>query len=225
MAGTIFLKETVTEPLPLSSLFKKKAQKDAEHVTDERSESTERSPSLRTIFVPSVIIVATNIAAMYMIEKCFWATEALFLSTPIKDGGLGLSPRAIGTFSSLSSILVGVSQLFVLPRLHDEWGSRNVCILGAAASVPRFILWPVMSWIAKRGGYSGLLWFALGSQAFCSVLAQFSRGKFIASEVPPCANKSAFCSCNLGAGCSGARKQGLGSRFLSSELFLICSVE
>jgi hypothetical protein len=164
----MFLKETITEPLSLSSLFKKKAQK---HVT--------AVPSLRAIFVPSVIIVATNITAMYMVEKFFWATEALFLSTPIRDGGLGLSPRAIGTFSSLSSILIGVSQLCVFPRLHDEWGSRSVCILGTAATIPRFILWPVMNWIARRDGYSGLLWFALGSQALCSVLAQFSRRKLI----------------------------------------------
>jgi hypothetical protein len=178
--GTIFLKETVTEPLPLSSLFKKKAQKDPGHVTD----GTRGPPSLRTIFVPSVIIVATNLAAMYMVEKFFWATEALFLSTPIRDGGLGLSPRAIGTFSSLSSILIGVSQLFGFPHLHHEWGSRYVCMLGAAASVPRFILWPVMNWIARRDGYSGLLWFALGSQAFCSVLAQFSCRKLIACKVP-----------------------------------------
>ncbi|KAF8731569.1 hypothetical protein AX14_004679 [Amanita brunnescens Koide BX004] len=174
LVGSIFLKETMTEPLPLSSLFKKGAWKVSARITGERNGSFERPLSLRTLLVPTVIIAATNLAATSMLEKFFWGTEALFLSTPVDNGGLGFSPSAIGTFSSFSSILIGASQLFVFPFLNDKWGSRCVVILGVSASIPRFILWPVMNWIARRDGRSGLLWFALGSQACCSVFAQFS---------------------------------------------------
>ncbi|KAF8344490.1 member of major facilitator superfamily multidrug-resistance, DHA1 sub-family [Amanita rubescens] len=109
---------------------------------------------LSSLLLPGVIIAATNLAAISLVERFYGSTEALYLSTPIKDGGLGFSPRAIGTYSSFSAIVIGISQLFIFPRMHDKWGSRYVCILGASASLPRFVLWPVMNWIAKRDGNS-----------------------------------------------------------------------
>ncbi|KAF8325962.1 member of major facilitator superfamily multidrug-resistance, DHA1 sub-family [Amanita rubescens] len=166
LVGTVFLKETLVKP------FQKKTQESEPIASmEEGDESTERPSSL----APGIIIIAINLAAICLVEKFYWATEALFLSTPIKDGGLGLSPRAIGTFSSFSSILIGTSQLFIFPRMHDKWGSGYVFILGASASLPRFVLWPVMNWIARRDGNpnSVLVLFALGSQSCCSALVQF----------------------------------------------------
>jgi len=168
--GTVFLKETLVKP------FQKKTQESEPFAPMEAGdESTERPSSL----APGIIIIATNLAAICLVEKFYWATEALFLSTPIKDGGLGLSPHAIGTFSSFSAILIGTSQLFIFPRMHDKWGSSFVFILGASASLPRFILWPVMNWIARRDGNpsSVLVLFALGSQSCCSALVQFGCSK------------------------------------------------
>jgi len=140
---------------------------------EEIGESLERPLSF---VVPGVIIIATNLAAISLVERFYGSTEALYLSTPIKDGGLSFSPRAIGTYSSFSAIVIGTSQLFIFPRMHDKWGSRCVCILGASASLPRFVSWPVMNWIARRDGNSngGLVWFALGCQSCCSALTQFA---------------------------------------------------
>ncbi len=113
--------------------FQKKTQ-ESEPFTpmEEGDESTEPPSSL----VPGVIIVATNLALISLVERFYWATEALILSTPIENGGLGFSPRTIGTFSSFSAIVIGTSQLFIFPRVHDKWGSRSVYILGASASLP-----------------------------------------------------------------------------------------
>ncbi|KAF8731161.1 hypothetical protein AX14_005062 [Amanita brunnescens Koide BX004] len=169
VVGIVFFRETVAEPLGLSSLFHK-TQK-GEDVKEE--EGAKRPPLLNTIFAPGVIIVASNLAAIALVEKFYWGTETLFLSTPIKDGGLGLTPRAIGTFESISSIVIGASQLFIFPRMHEEWGSKYVAVLGVFATLPRFVLWPFINWIAGRDGYTSLVWFSLGSQACCSALAQF----------------------------------------------------
>ena len=162
--GTVFLKETLVQP------YQKKTQ-EIEPFASTEDESTERPPG--------VIFIATNLAAISLAEKFYWATEALYLSTPIKDGGLGLSPAAIGTFSSISAIVIGTSQLFIFPRMHDKWGSSCLYILGASASLPRFVLWPVMNWIARRDGNpnGGLVLFSLGSQICCSVLVQFACSK------------------------------------------------
>jgi len=168
LVGMMFLKETLVKP------FQKKPQESEPFVSmGERDESTERPSSL---VVPGIIVAATNLAAISLVERFYWSTEALILSTPIKNGGLGLSPRAIGTFSSFSAIVIGASQLFIFPCMHDKLGSRYVYILGASASLPRFVLWPVMNWIARRDGNSNsvLVLFALGSQSCCSALAQFA---------------------------------------------------
>ena len=158
------------EPLPLSGLFKKKTQKDV-YVT-EGGESM-----FCTVFLPGVIIAAINLSAICLLQKFFSETEALYLSTPIRDGGLGLSLSAIGTCVSIRATVVGLSQLFVFPRVHDKWSSRCIFVLGLSASVPQFLLWPLMNWIARRDGYSSMVWLAFGSQICCSVLTEFAWRK------------------------------------------------
>ena len=176
LVGTIFLRETVKEPLSLSSLFKKKTQKDV-YVTEEGGESIRKPLLFRTVFLPGVIIAAINLASLSLLQKFFSETEALYLSTPIRDGGLGLSLSAIGTCASIRATVIGLSQLFVFPRMHDKWGSRYIFVLGLSASIPQFLFWPLMNWIAGRDDYSGLLWFTFGIQICCSVLTEFAWRK------------------------------------------------
>jgi hypothetical protein len=168
----------VTEPLPLSSLFKK-THKDGDVMESEGNEGTRRPLLLRpTILVPGVIIAAINLAAISLVEKFYSATEALFLSTPIKHGGLGFTPPTIGTFSSVSAIVIGASQLFIFPRMHEERGSRYISLLGASATLPRFVLWPLVNRVVARDGYTAwVVWFSLGTLVCCSVLANFASRK------------------------------------------------
>lgn len=141
---------------------------------EDETRNIRRSPPLLTVFVPKVLIVAANLAAISLVEKSYWGTEALYLSTPIADGGLGLSPRAIGTFGSITAIVIGMSQLFIFPRVHAKWGSRSIYLFGVAASLPRFALWPVMNWIARAESPASLVLFALGFQICCSALVEFA---------------------------------------------------
>ena len=152
--------------------------------------------SLRAIFVPGIIIAAINLSSIFVLQTFYSETEVLYLSTPIRNGGLGLSPRAIGTVSSISATITGVSQLFIFPRVHDKWGSRSVYVLGLCASVPLFVLWPLMNWIARTDGYSGLVWLALAAQICCSVLNQFGWRKSF-PMLTKSRNKCAY-SCNFG---------------------------
>ena len=174
----------MTKPLSLSSLFINRRPREnepslsVEDVQEEGNETeTIRKPQpLRAILIPPVIIATTNLAALALTDRFYIATQPLFLSTPIDDGGLSLSVSAIGTFSSTSGIVVGLSQVFFFAPLHARLGSKYLFILGLSAAIPRFILWPVMNWVAKRDGYTGLIWFGLGLQMFCSAFIQFSYG-------------------------------------------------
>jgi hypothetical protein len=120
--GIIFLKEALQKPSPLKT-------QESGHV-----DGRDIRPSpLRTIFVPRVINFATNLVALSLLENFYWSTEALFLD-------LGLSPGAIGTFQSFSSLFIGISQLFIFPYMHDRWGSKKVFIPGVFATLPRFVM-------------------------------------------------------------------------------------
>jgi hypothetical protein len=187
LAGITFLKETVTKPLPLSSLFikgKPRENEPSSSVEDLQEEGNEieietvRKPQpLRAILIPPVIIATINLAALALTDRLYIASEALFLSTPIEDGGLGLSVSAIGTFSSTAGIVVGISQVLFFAPLHAKLGSKYLFILGLSAAIPRFVLWPAANWIARRDGYTGLIWFGLGLQMCCSAFIQFAYGK------------------------------------------------
>ena len=167
------------EPLPFSSLFKKKAREGEDVMPEEGNDSIRGPLFFRTVLLPGVLIAAINLSAISLLQKFYSETEALYLSTPIRDGGLGLSPRAIGTFGSTRATVMGLSHLFVFPRAHDKWGSRYLFVLGICASVPLFTLWPFMNWIARRDGYSTLVWFSLGSQIGCSLLVEFGWRKLL----------------------------------------------
>ena len=169
----MFLRETLAEPLPLCGLFKKRIRK----YEYEGNENTRRPLSSRDILVPGVIIAAINLSSIYLLQGFYFETQALYLSTPIKDGGLGLSLRAIGTFGSIRATVIGISQLFIFPPVHDRWGSKKIFVLGLSASFPLFILWPLMNWIARRDGYSGFVWFGLAAQICCSAVNEFAWRK------------------------------------------------
>ena len=74
-------------------------------------------------------------------------------------------------------MVVGVSQLFFFAPIHAKLGSKFLFIIGLFAALPRFALWPAMNWIAKNEGYTGWVWFGLGSQMCCSAFIQFAYGK------------------------------------------------
>ncbi|KAF8735943.1 hypothetical protein AX14_001153 [Amanita brunnescens Koide BX004] len=145
-----------------------------ECVTEDGIKSTMRPLLLREYFAPGIIIAAVNYSSVCLIQMFRSSTEVLYLSTPIGDGGLGFSPSAIGTLASICAIATGLSHLFVFPRVHNKLGWRNIFVLGLIASVPLFVLWPVMNWIARKDGYSGWVWFALGVQILCYILNEFA---------------------------------------------------
>ena len=144
---------------------------------NQETETIRRPQPLREILILPVIIATINLAALALTDRFYLATQALFLSTPIDDGGLALSVSAIGTFSSTSGIVVCISQVLFFAPLHAKLGSKYLFILGLSAAIPRFVLWPAMNWIARRDGYTSFIWFGLGLQMCCSAFIQFAYGK------------------------------------------------
>ncbi|KAK2459582.1 hypothetical protein APHAL10511_008392 [Amanita phalloides] len=187
MFGSAALKET-KKPISFSSPPKPEIHEDMQpREAQEGEDENDSLPlPLRAILTPKVIAAAVNYATLCMVDKAYYSIHPVFLSTPIPDGGLGLTPRAIGTFSSIVAIITGICQVFIFPRMHDHLGSRNFFIFGILTALPTFGFWPVLNWMAKTGGYSGSVWFALALQTSCSIITQMAFGAvlILISESP-----------------------------------------
>ncbi|KIL58275.1 hypothetical protein M378DRAFT_86726 [Amanita muscaria Koide BX008] len=173
-----YLKETVKNPIPLSHLIAKK--KPTLHTDDSPKaalETNEAPLPIRAVMTPKVLVAAGNYAMLSLIDIAYRAIQPVFFSTSIADGGLSLSPPAIGVILCMYGLLNGLLQVFCFARIHNRWGSRNTFCLGILAAIPVFTLFPVMNWLAKKEGACGILvWFAVGAQLGFSVSMNIAYG-------------------------------------------------
>jgi hypothetical protein len=173
----MFLKETVQHTVPVPQLLKGRKTKVDEDAFSGVPDSEKPFP-LRSLLTPKVILAATNYAALSLIDIAYRAIQPTFFSTPIDDGGLGLSPAAIGNILSLLGILNGTFQIFFFAKIHDRFGSRNTFVFGIGSCFFLFALYPFINHLARIEGYSTKLWTLVVIQVMISILPSLSYGPF-----------------------------------------------
>ncbi|KAF9648963.1 MFS general substrate transporter [Thelephora ganbajun] len=193
-----FLKETHPSPKPIRELLcgerkRVASEEDPLLVSDAppRNELEEPIP-LRNLLTRDVLVASANYAFLALVDISFRALQPVFLSTPVALGGLGIDPPAIGTVMSFFGILNGVFTVFFFSRLTDYFGVKGVYMMGIAAAVPCFSLFPVISHLARnsveRSGSLGTeVWIVVGLQVASSVLVCLCYGAvfmFIAAAAP-----------------------------------------
>ncbi|KAF9048820.1 member of major facilitator superfamily multidrug-resistance, DHA1 sub-family [Panaeolus papilionaceus] len=202
MVTFFFLKETVKNPISVKEfLLPKKSKDDEEPSTPstvcsddddvpnpaKKMQKAEKPLPLRELLTWRVIIAAANYASLSLVDIAFRAVQPLFLSTPIHLGGLGLTPPTIGKILSVYGVLNGVFQVFFFARLHDYYGSKKVFMFGVGSAIPLFTLFPIINHLAVVGGYSRMVWAAVGAQTVLSICLSLSYGAifiFIAAASP-----------------------------------------
>ncbi|PFH51086.1 hypothetical protein AMATHDRAFT_75169 [Amanita thiersii Skay4041] len=199
----LFLKETVRHPVPVLQFLglrkDKNDKKQLQNGVDAQEQGSiasapkqdipddEKPLPLRSLLIPKVIIAAGNYASLSLVDIAYRAVQPVFLSTPIEDGGLGLSPAQIGNVMSAFGILNGIFQIFFFASIHDRWGSKRTFIVGIAAALPVFASFPIINTLARTQGYSALVWSVLAFQVLVSILISLSYGAvfiFIAGASP-----------------------------------------
>lgn len=105
-------------------------------------------------------------------EICFRSIYKVFLSMPVDLGGLGLSTLVIEKLLSILGILVGIFQFCFFARINSRWGPKKVFIAGLAFSFPLFLLFPVISILARCQEYSFTVWAAVGLQMVFFILSK-----------------------------------------------------
>ena len=133
------------------------------------------------LLMREVQVASINYMLFALVEISFRALQPLFLSTPVALGGLGLDPPAIGTVMSFNGILNGVFMVFFFPRMANYFGVKGVYMMGVAATILCFTLFPVINYLARnsieRGGGLGTeVWVVVGFQVAVSVLLSMCYG-------------------------------------------------
>ena len=116
-----------------------------------------------------MIVASANYSCLSLVDIGFRTIQLLFLSTPIALGGLGLDPPTIGTIMSFYGVLHGIFVVLFFSRLTDRFGARGVYLVGVAAAVPCFSLFPIINLLARNsvehsGGLGTGVWVAVGLQ-------------------------------------------------------------
>jgi len=134
-----------------------------------------------------VLIACANYSFVALIDISFRTLQPVFFSTPIALGGLGLDPPVIGTIMAFSGALNGAFTIFFFSRMTDYFGVKLVYLMGMAAAVPCFSLFPILNLLARnsieRSGGLGLeVWVAVGLQVVMVVLNSMCCGTSIHSN-------------------------------------------
>jgi MFS family permease len=90
------------------------------------------------------------------------ALVPLFFHMSIAMGGLGLNPVSIGYIMALYGASTGTFQVLFFSKLVRRFGTRRVFIMTMATFVPAFLIFPLISLVAKKWGVSTGVWLLVG---------------------------------------------------------------
>jgi len=159
----------------------------SEQNDDDDCLQAERPLPLRSLLIPRILIAAGNYASLSLVDIGMKAIQPVFLSTPIRLGGLGLPPSSIGTILSVQGFLNGIFSIFFFAKIHDRWGAKKTFIAGVAAAIPATVMYPTANAFARSQGYSIAVWIAIGIQIISAILHNLSFGAifiFISAASP-----------------------------------------
>jgi len=118
------------------------------------------------------VIALLDVAAMVLLP--------LVWSTPIKLGGLGLSPASIGMWTSGYGISSALFQYAVFPPAIARFGPRPIFITGIALFSVIFVLFPLENVVARHatgGGTVRAVWPLIVLQLVSISISDMAFGK------------------------------------------------
>ena len=132
---------------------------------------------LRELLTPRVVAVMANYALLALTDMAFFVLLPVFLSTPIPNGGLGMSPTLVGICLSVYGVVNGAVSIFFFVPLHRRFGTRTILWTCEAAFVFCYAFFPVMNELAKVHDRSLAVWILLVIQLATVTLSTmaFSR--------------------------------------------------
>lgn len=109
-------------------------------------------PVFRHVFTRGLLSSLLNNALLAFLDMAHNTLLPLMYSTSIPLGGLGLDPFQIGLVLGGFGCVNAIGQAKFLGRLIRKYGARKVYIISFSCIVICFLMYPIMSFFAKRAG-------------------------------------------------------------------------
>ncbi|KAF8875921.1 major facilitator superfamily domain-containing protein [Infundibulicybe gibba] len=151
VVGLLFLKETVSKWIRDRRRFSL-ASRSVTSIDGSPVRSHGGPLPLRDLLVRPVLISVSNYMALAFLDIMLSALLPLFFAMPIHIGGLGFKPSTIGYIMGSFGVGTGVFQALFFPCIVRHFGERRTFLVGMMLFMPIFLLFPVISSIAKHSG-------------------------------------------------------------------------
>ncbi|KAI0290680.1 MFS general substrate transporter [Russula brevipes] len=154
----VYLKETVDRDP--SSAFRHRAadvhqSQEASRASDVSLKENEQPLPLRSLLTRPILTSVANYAMLAILDIAALALIPLVWSTPIRLGGLGLSPMSIGLWISIYGALSAVFQYVLFPSVVAHFGTRRVIIVGVSMFALIYTLFPLENAMVRRSTSRG----------------------------------------------------------------------
>ncbi|EUC58979.1 MFS general substrate transporter, putative [Rhizoctonia solani AG-3 Rhs1AP] len=110
--------------------------------------TTRRSMSVRSVFTKRARIAITNYAFLAFSDITYLSLLPVVFAVPVKNGGLGFSPRTIGVILGLQGIVTSLFQACFFAPLHRRFGNKKIYVTGYICYLFLILLLPVLHTLA-----------------------------------------------------------------------------
>ncbi|THU83159.1 MFS general substrate transporter [Dendrothele bispora CBS 962.96] len=158
----VVFKETLKRKRPSSiSRTRSSSTTDSSFSCTLNNETEDKPLPLRNLFIYPVVISISNYVVLAFLNIAFNALLPLFMSMPLKIGGLNLPPSMIGYIMGSYGAATGIFQFFFFSKIIRYLGERRVFLNGMMTFPILFALFPLMSLIAKNYGINFIIWMGI----------------------------------------------------------------
>ena len=111
-------------------------------------------PPLRAILTEPVVLSVASYLLFSFIDAGLRILRPLFFATPVRLGGLGMSPPAIGLWLGIFGLLNGIMQGLFFAKVLRLTGLKRLIVTSLLCFVPLFATFPVINYFALEWGHS-----------------------------------------------------------------------
>lgn len=133
-------------------------------------------PPLRAILTEPVVLSIINYLLLAFIDMALRALQPLFFATPIRLGGLGMSPPKIGLCLGIFGLLDGIMQGLFFAKVMRRVGLKRLFFTALFCFIPLFAAFPVINHLAREWGRSPIVWALVVFQLMINCVTDMAFG-------------------------------------------------
>ena len=105
-----------------------------------------------------MVLSIANYLWLAFLDVALLALHPLFFATPIRLGGMGMSPATIGLCLGIFGLMDGIAHGLFFPKVIQRVGLKKLFLTSVFCFIPMFAMFPVVNHFAREWGLSPAVW-------------------------------------------------------------------